>query len=96
MTIEKTNFSTEHIPDNDAAYFSLLEGIVNSVDQYSTMAITKSPETYHFRISPSSPKLINLLIEQLISMNKCMGIMLNFSKSVKSASSISFNISTFV
>ena len=96
MEIEKINFSTSHIPDNDASYLALLEGMVNSVDEYSTMAITSSPTGYYFRISPSSPKYINLLMDQLTSMNKYFGIMLNFSKSMKSSGVISWNIPKFV
>lgn len=92
MNIEKLNFSIEHIPDNDAAYISLLEGMINSVDGNSTMAITRSPTGWMFRISPSSPQFINLLMEQIIGMNKYFGIMLNFSKSMKTSSSISFSI----
>lgn len=94
MEIE-TNFSTSHIPDNDAAYFSLLEGMINSVDVNSIMTISRGPSGYYFRIAPSSSKYINLLMDQLVSLNKYMGIMLNFSKSMKSSSSISFNIVTF-
>jgi hypothetical protein len=93
MTLEKTNFSSQHILDNEMAYFSLLESAVNSVDEHSVMAVTRTPQGYTFRISPSSPKYINLLIQQLTEMNKFFGIMLNFSKSIKSSSSISFSIS---
>lgn len=94
MIIE-TNFSTQHIPDNEAVYFSLLEGVINSVDEYSTATISKSISGYNFRISPSSPSYINSIIKELVNMNKYFGVMLNFSKSSKSASSISFNITTF-
>lgn len=92
MNVEKVNFSIEHIPDNDASYISLLEGMVNSVDDHSIMTISKTPAGWLFRISPSSPRYINLLIEQITSMNKYMGIMLNFSKSMKTSSSIQFSI----
>lgn len=92
MEIEKTNFSVNHILDNEAAYFSLLEGAVNSVDQHCTIAVTRTPQGYTFRISPSSPKYINVLIEQLTQLSKFFGIMLNFSKSIKTSSSIQFSI----
>lgn len=92
MTIEKEGFSIEHIPDNDAAYFSLIEGIVDSIDQFSVMHVRRSLSGYNFRISPSAPKLIPLIMTKLIEMNKYMGIMLNFSKSIKNSCLIQFQI----
>ena len=81
------------IPDNDEAYFSLLKAAIESVDELSSMTITKYPENYHFRLSPSHPMYIDALIESIIRMNILFKIHVDFSKSMKNTCNISFSIS---
>ena len=68
------------------------EGVISSIDEHSSMMITKQPESYAFRIAPSLPKYNNMLIEQLINFHNMFGIRLIFSKSIKSSGTIVFKI----
>ena len=54
MIVNK-RFFPEVMLDNEVAYFSHLEGIISSVDELSSVEITKKPSSYHFRIAPNSP-----------------------------------------
>ena len=79
MTISK-RFFPEVMPDNELAYFAHLEGIICSVDEHSSMMITKHSDSYHFRIATSLPKYNNMLIKQLINFHNIFDIKLIFSK----------------
>ena len=61
MQVEK-RFFPKIMADNDAIYFSHLEGIIDSVDELSTMEVVKHPDHYSFRIAPSLPRYTNMLI----------------------------------
>ena len=78
--------------DNDAIYFSHLEGIIDSVDELSSMEITKHPTHYSFRIAPSLPKYTNAIIEELFKFHNQFQIKLNMSKSIKTNAVIAFKI----
>jgi hypothetical protein len=78
--------------DNELAYFAHLEGLIDSVDELSTMEITKAPHSYHFRIAPSLPKYNNMLIEELLKFHNMFQIKLNMSKSIKTSATIGFEI----
>jgi hypothetical protein len=91
MTISK-RFFPEVMPDNELAYFAHLEGLMDSVDELCSMEITKNPHSYHFRIAPSVPKYTQLLLEELLKFHNMFGIKLQLSKSIKSSSTITFEI----
>lgn len=80
------------VNDNDANYFKFLEATINSVDELSTLEVRKGPELYHFRIATSSPSYISPLIAQLNELHNLFTIKVDFSKSIKSAASISYKI----
>jgi len=80
------------IPDNDAAYFSLLRGVIDSVDPYSQMLITKGTSAYHFRLVPSNTMLIDNIVKEITQLSSLMGIQLELSKSIKSSSTVAFQI----
>lgn len=80
------------IPDNERAYFGLLEGVLNSTDDLSTMEVRRNPSSYLFRIATSSPVYLVPLVEKLNDLHNLLGIRLNYSKSIKNLSSISFTI----
>lgn len=80
------------IPDNERSYFNLLEAVLNTVDELSTMEVRKNPTNYLFRISTSSPIYLNPIIEKLNDLHNMLGIRLTYSKSIKNLSSISFSI----
>lgn len=91
MTINK-RFFPEVMPDNEIAYFAHLEGIISSVDELSSLEITKNPESYHFRLAPSLPKYNDMLLEEILKFHNMFQIKLNLSKSIKSSATIVFEI----
>lgn len=91
MTVNK-RFFPEVMPDNETAYFAHLEGVINSVDELSTLEITKNPHSYHFRLAPSLPKYNELLLEEILKLHNIFQIKLNLSKSIKASATIVFEI----
>jgi len=91
MTISK-RFFPEVLQDNEIAYFAHLEGVINSVDELSTLEITRNPYSYHFRLAPSLPKYNEILLEEILKLHNIFQIKLNLSKSIKSSGTISFEI----
>jgi hypothetical protein len=91
MQINK-KFFPEIMQDNELAYFSHLEGLIDSIDELSSMEITRGPESYHFRIATSVPKYNNLLLEELLKFHNMFQIKLNMSKSIKTSATITFDI----
>lgn len=83
------------IPDNDFRYFTMLEGIINSVDAKASVDISKKPKSYITRISPSSPDIedINKIIKEIITLHKLLGIHIDLSKSIKRSGIIFYEIS---
>lgn len=91
MQLNKKFFS-EVMQDNELAYFQHLEGIIDSVDELSTLEITKNPHSYHFRLASSHPKYNPLLLEEILKLHNVFQIKLNISKSIKSSATIVFEI----
>ena len=88
-----TKFFPKVMQDNETAYLSHLYGIIDSVDELSTLEITRNPTSYHFRLAPSLPKYNNMLLEELLKFHNMLQIQLNLSKSIKSSATIVFDIS---
>jgi hypothetical protein len=78
--------------DNEMSYFAHLQGIIDSVDELSSMEITKKPTAYHFRIATSLPKYNDMLIEELLKFHNMFHIKINMSKSIKTSATIVFEI----
>jgi hypothetical protein len=91
MQINK-KFFPEVMQDNEIAYFTHLEGIISSVDELSTLEITKNPNSYHFRLAPSLPKYNEMLLQELLKFHNMFQIRLSLSKSIKSSATITFEI----
>jgi hypothetical protein len=91
MQINK-KFFPEVMQDNEIAYFAHLEGIISSVDELSTLEITKNPHSYHFRLAPSLPMYNDMLLQEILKLHNMFKIRLNFSKSIKSSATITFEI----
>lgn len=91
MTISK-RFFPEVMPDNETAYFAHLEGVINSVDELSTLEIIKNPHSYHFRLAPSLPKYNEMLLQEILKLHNIFQIKLNLSKSIKASATIVFEI----
>ena len=91
MQINK-KFFPEVMQDNEIAYFAHLEGIISSVDELSTLEITKNPNSYHFRLAPSLPKYNEMLLQEILKFHNMFQIRLSLSKSIKSSATITFEI----
>jgi len=89
----QTKFFPQVMPDNELAYLAHLQGIIDSVDELSTLEITKNPSSLHFRLAPSLPMYNDMLLEELLKFHNMLQIQLNLSKSIKSSATIVFNIS---
>jgi len=88
----QTKFFPKVMQDNEIAYLAHLEGIIDSVDELSTLEITKNPNSLHFRLAPSLPKYTNMLLEELLKFHNLLQIRLDLSKSIKSSATITFEI----
>jgi hypothetical protein len=85
-------FFPEIMQDNDMIYFARLEGMIDSIDELSSLQITKNSNSYQFRLAPSHPKYIGMLIDEVLKFHNIYGIRLNLSKSIKTTGTISFEI----
>ncbi len=92
MEIHK-RFFPPVMPENELVYLAHLQGIIEAVDELSTMEIVKNPKSYHFRLVPSLPKYSPMLIEELLKWHTMLNIRLDMSKSIKTSGSIVFDIS---
>ena len=91
MQINK-RFFPEILQDNELAYFAHLQGIIDSIDELSSLEVTKTPNSYHFRLAASLPKYNDMLLQELLKFHNIFQIKLNLSKSIKSSSTINFEI----
>jgi DNA-binding phage protein len=90
------DINRKHFPkvmqDNDETFLAHLEGVISSVDELCSLEITKSLESYRFRIACSLPKYNNMVIEEILKFCNMFKIRINMSKSIKTSSVISFEI----
>jgi hypothetical protein len=91
MQVNK-RFFPKRIPDNDETFIASLLGVVESVDELSSVEITKKPSSYHFRIAASLPRYNDMLIEEILKFHNLFGIRIDMSKSIKTTSIITFEI----
>jgi hypothetical protein len=91
MQINK-KFFPEVMQDNELAYFAHLQGLIDSVDELSSLEITRNPHSYHFRLAPSLPKYTEMLLEEILKFHNMLQIRLILSKSIKASAVISFEI----
>ena len=78
--------------DNDAAYIGNLVGVVESVDELSSLQIIRTTQSWHFRLAPSIPLYLEPLLHAILKLNTVYGIHLDLSKSMKACSTITFDI----
>ena len=89
-TVKK--FFPSVMQDNEDVYFASLKGIIESVDELSSLEVTRTPQAYLFRLVPSLPKYTNMLIQELIKFHNLISVRLDFGKSIKSSATITFQI----
>ena len=91
MEINRKHFP-KLMQDNDETFLAHLEGVISSVDELCSLEITKTLESYRFRIACSLPKYNNMLIEEILKFCNMFHIRLDMSKSIKTSSVITFEI----
>lgn len=91
MEVQK-KFFPKILSDNDQSYFDHLLGIIDSVDELSSLQITKTSSSYDFRIAPSVPRYTEMLIEEILKFHNMFNIRLDISKSIKTSGVIMFKI----
>lgn len=91
MLIHRKHFP-QILPDNEETYLSMLIGVLESVDELSSLQVTRLPYGYLFRLSPSIPMYNDSIIEELLKFHNLLNIRLDLSKSIKSSGTLSFKI----
>ena len=91
MEINRNHFPRV-MQDNDEIFLAHLEGVISSVDELCSLEITKSLESYKFRIACSLPKYNNMVIEEILKFCNMFRIRIYMSKSIKTSSVITFEI----
>ena len=91
MEINRKHFP-KLMQDNDETFLAHLEGVISSVDELCSLEITKSLESYRFRIACSLPKYNNMVIEEILKFCNMFKLRVDMSKSIKTSSVISFEI----
>lgn len=91
MQVQRINFP-DILHDNESTYFGYLEGLIESIDMDSSMMIYRGHGSISVRISPSEPKYFSELLSVVKRFHTLLGIQVEFSKSMKILSSISYNI----
>ena len=91
MEVQK-KFFPKIMSENDANYFAHLEGVISSVDELANVQINKNPHSYQFRIAPSVPMYTQPLLQELLKFHNLYNIKLNLSKSIRTSSTIFFEI----
>jgi DNA-binding phage protein len=91
MEINRKHFP-KVMQDNDETFLAHLEGVISSVDELCSLEITKSLESYRFRIATSLPKYNNMVIEEILKFCNMFKLRIDMSKSIKTSSVITFEI----
>jgi DNA-binding phage protein len=91
MEVNKKHFP-KVMQDNDEVFLAHLEGVISSVDELCSLEISKSINSYRFRIATSHPKYNNMLIEEILKFCNVMKIKLDMSKSITTSATIVFDI----
>lgn len=78
--------------DNDEIFLAHLEGVISSVDELCSLEISKSINSYRFRIAASLPMYNNMLIEEILKFCNLFHIKLDMSKSITTSATIVFDI----
>ena len=74
------------------AYFQMLQAVIESVDELSQLRINKKPQAVAFVLTPSAPRYAQHLLKEILSYHTAMGIQLTLSKSIRTTTTIQFEI----
>lgn len=91
MIVTTHNFPSI-IPDNDAQYIYFLEAVLNSVDESCNAEVTDRLSSVGIRVSPSRPDYSQHILNAIKEFHYMLGVRVEFSKSIRSTSTIDFMI----
>lgn len=91
MELQKNQFPSI-LKENEIAYFKYLEAVINSVDLYASVEATCKPDGYLIRLAPSDPQYLSHLLQVIKVCHRQLGIEVEFSKSIKTSTTITFLI----
>ena len=91
MEIQRKGFPAIML-DNDETYLNHLTGIIERIDELCSMEIVKTDYSYHFRIAPSTAQYVEPILYEILAFNNMFGIKLDLSKSMKTSSTVTFDI----
>ena len=91
MTIERINFPPV-IPDNETTYLNYIEGLISSIDENSSMLMSRGINGLSIRIAPSEYRYFEEILKVIKRFHTMLGIQVEFSKSMKAGMNITFNI----
>ena len=78
--------------DNDAAYLNHVRYTVETIDPKAVIYIYKADNIITFHVEPSQDIYRQLLIDKLLEYHRALRIKIEFSKSLKIQSKVSFKI----
>ncbi len=78
--------------DNDLAYLSHLQGIINSVDELSSVQVTNTPSGIRVRIAPSTPEYSQPVLKIIKDFHYLLNLRIEFSKSIRRTSTVEYQI----
>lgn len=91
MQIKRTNFPSI-LEDNEETYLQYLEAVINSIDFHSSTEVTNKPDGFLIRIAPSDPLYLSVLLDTIKIAHNNLFITVEFSKSIKTGNTITFQI----
>ncbi|HEY0751556.1 MAG TPA: hypothetical protein VGD26_10385 [Chitinophagaceae bacterium] len=78
--------------DNDAAYLNHVRYTVETIDPDAIIYVSKSENILTFHVNPSNSLIRQELINKLLEYHRMLRIKIEFSKSLKIQTKISFKI----
>jgi len=88
----KKNLFPEILPENELSYLRYLEAVINSIDLFASVEVTYRLNGYLIRVAPSHPSFLSPLLQIIKISHRQLGIEVEFSKSIKTSSTITFLI----
>jgi hypothetical protein len=80
------------ITDNEEAYLSLLQGVVEARDHLASITVTRTLTGYQFRIVPSLSRELETLLQDINSLHNLLQLKVEWGKSLKSGAVVSYKI----
>jgi hypothetical protein len=91
MIVQKLNFPSI-LQENELTYFRYIEGLITAVDVDASILFFRMGNKLRVRISPSAYENFFLILSEIKRFHTLLNIHVDFSKSMKAGSNISFMI----